>query len=246
MRIIALSDIHGQLPVISESAEVMFICGDIIPLKMQNNYPQSLKWLREEFIPHFNNMSVEQIYLIAGNHDFFFESARPQIISALFSGTKIIYLRNENVDYLDNDGNTWNIFGSPDCHIFGNWAFMYHSNIELEDFNKMHDDCDIMITHDAAYGQNDICKQDIWYNKHEHIGNPEMAEVLKKKHPKFHFTGHLHTSDHSVVDYNGTKTACVSLLDEKYHMTYKPLILDIGKSGDYKLVNNENKMGTDA
>lgn len=33
MRIIALSDIHGQLPVISESAEVMFICGDIIPLK---------------------------------------------------------------------------------------------------------------------------------------------------------------------------------------------------------------------
>ena len=72
MRIIALSDIHGQLPVISESAEVMFICGDIIPLKMQNNYPQSLKWLREEFIPHFNNMSVEQIYLIAGNHDFFF------------------------------------------------------------------------------------------------------------------------------------------------------------------------------
>ena len=30
MRIIALSDIHGQLPVISESAEVMFICGDII------------------------------------------------------------------------------------------------------------------------------------------------------------------------------------------------------------------------
>ena len=106
MRIIALSDIHGQLPVISESAEVMFICGDIIPLKMQNNYPQSLKWLREEFIPHFNNMSVEQIYLIAGNHDFFFESAGPQIISALFSGTKIIYLRNENVDYLDNDGNT--------------------------------------------------------------------------------------------------------------------------------------------
>lgn len=29
-------------------------------------------------------------------------------------------------------------------------------------------------------------------------------------------------------------------------MTYKPLILDIEKSGDYKLVNNENKMGTDA
>lgn len=236
MRIIALSDIHGQLPVIPENAEVMFICGDIVPLKMQTNSGQCLKWMREEFIPWFNEMDVEQIYLIAGNHDFFFESVNPRIISALFSGTKIIYLNNENVDYLDNEGNTWNIFGSPDCHIFGNWAFMYSPKKELEDFRKMHKDCDIMITHDAAYGQNDVCQQDVYWNKHEHIGNPEMTEVLKDIHPKFHFTGHLHTTDHNIVNYDGTKTACVSLLNEKYKMVYKPLILDIQKSGDYKLV----------
>ena len=28
-------------------------------------------------------------------------------------------------------------------------------------------------------------------------------------------------------DINGTKTACVSLLDENYNLSYKPLLIDV-------------------
>lgn len=56
---------------------------------MQNNYPQSLKWLREEFIPHFNNMSVEQIYLIAGNHDFFLNQLGLKLFQHYFLELKL-------------------------------------------------------------------------------------------------------------------------------------------------------------
>ena len=43
MRICVMSDLHGELPDAHEVAEITLICGDIIPLRMQRNIPQSQK-----------------------------------------------------------------------------------------------------------------------------------------------------------------------------------------------------------
>ena len=234
MKILAMSDLHGQFPNINNIKDIdcVFICGDIVPLDIQRKINKSDEWFKNIFIPWCQAIDCKQIYLIAGNHDFFM-AERDRIINQYLLETKIIYLNNQNAEYFDEKtGKTWHIFGSPDCNIFGNWAFMYSPNKELEDFRKMSNLCDIMLTHDAAYGENDICEQNVSWNKHEHIGNPEMLFVLDDRRatncaPKYHFTGHLHTTSHKLTDYEGIKTACVSLLNEHYKLVYEPLILNI-------------------
>lgn len=239
MIICAMSDLHGQFPNTSNIKEIdcVFICGDIFPLDIQRNMPQCYVWFEKTFIPWCQALDCKQIYLIAGNHDFRFENDDYNI-NIILRGTKITYLNNQTAEYLDdNTGKVWSIFGSPDTHIFGHWAFMYEPERELEDFNKMPKTCDILLTHDAAYGENDICYQDVSWNKHEHIGNPELKQVLDERRdnkcaPRWHFTGHLHTTDHNIVNYGGIKTACVSLLDEHYTMSYKPLIINLDENSN--------------
>lgn len=228
MKICAISDIHGQFDKIQiNPVDILFICGDIVPLQMQRNIPQSLKWFKKYFIDWCNIQPVDQIYLVGGNHDFFLENSKPTVKDILL-GTNINILYNEGAEYYDVESNkTYTIWGSPLCHVFGNWAFMYSDDYEKEQFDLMPNNLDFLITHDAPYGRNDICTQPIWWNKGEHIGNKALLDVVKNKKPKFHFTGHLHTSNHDLIDYDGTRTACVSLLDENYTIAYEPLYLEI-------------------
>jgi hypothetical protein len=165
--------------------------------------------------------------MVAGNHDFFLEKLEHEIKEVLL-GSNITILYNEQAEYLDDSGKVWTIWGSPLCHIFGNWAFMKSPKYELEQFEKIPDDLDFLITHDAAYGRSDVVlDKSVWWADGSHIGNPELAEVLKTKHPKYHFFGHLHTCNHELKEFTGTMTACVSLLDENYSKVFDPLYLEV-------------------
>lgn len=225
MNICAISDLHGNLINIEE-CDLLFICGDVVPLKIQANDRKSLKWLKEEFIPWINSLPVETVFMVAGNHDFVFERGKNKVIE-LFNDTKVKLLYNEEANYTLNN-KTYVIWGSPLCHRFGNWAFMPDNEIQLEEFNKMPNNVDFLITHDAAYGRNDIIlDKSVYWTDGSHIGNPMLAKVLENKSPRYHFTGHLHSTDHNLVEYNGTKTACVSILGETYKVEYEPFYLEI-------------------
>lgn len=70
MRICVTSDLHGILPKIEEPCTAVLICGDIMPLRMQRNIPQSEKWLKTEFAEWVNNLPCESVIMVGGNHDF--------------------------------------------------------------------------------------------------------------------------------------------------------------------------------
>lgn len=226
IKICAISDMHGQLDIKIEPCDILIICGDIVPLKMQRNIPQSFSWLKKKFIPWCKELPADQIYMVAGNHDFFLE--KEEEAKKNFLGTNITILYNESAEYLDDNGKVWTIWGSPNCHIFGNWAFMYSDEYNKEMFERMPNNLDFLITHDAPYGRNDVLLQENypWANG-EHIGNKPLTEIVSQKKPKYHFTGHLHSTDHNLVDYDGTKTACVSLLNEDYKLVYEPLVIEV-------------------
>lgn len=229
MIVTAISDLHGQIDTLENiipESDILCICGDIIPLNIQNNIEESDKWFSKVFIPKLQSLKVNEIYIIAGNHDKFMEN-RKHIIEDMLIGTNITYLEDEVAEYLDEEtGKVWKIWGTPWCHIFGNWSFMREPEFLKEKYSLIPDDTDILLTHDAPFGRNDVLLEGFWRNG-KHIGNYELVDELDIKHPKYHFTGHLHSTDHNLVDYEGTMTACVSLLDEDYEINYDPLTIII-------------------
>ena len=225
MNIVGISDLHGQLSGYTiPEADILCICGDISPLKFQFDIPSMDGWFKKRFIPWCQEQPVEQVYLIAGNHDNFLEN-RHYTIHKYLMGTKINYIEDSLCEYVDDNGKIWKIWGTPWCHIFGNWPFMRSSEVLTKKFSLIPEDIDILLTHDAAYGRNDQCFEGRVPNKH--IGNIELANRLNEISPKLHLTGHLHSSQHKIIEYNSTKTACVSLLDENYNLSYKPLLIDV-------------------
>lgn len=223
MKIVALSDMHGQLNVDVESCDIVCICGDIVPLSVQRNDSFTFQWLRERFIPWCNDIECEHVLLVGGNHDFGLYN-RPDLVKKEFEGTKIHYLFDEEFIYTDEEGKEFKFYGSPWCHQFYNWAFMNYTDEELLDvFDNIPNDVDVLLTHDAPYGYSDIVE-----HKPEHIGCPALRDKVLEKCPRILFHGHLHTADHEeVVMPNGTSVYNVSILNEAYHIAYKPLILNI-------------------
>lgn len=128
MKICILSDLHGFLIDDIQPCELVLICGDIVPLRMQRNKPQCEKWLKTEFADWIKSLPCEKVVFVAGNHDFVFENREFMWVNSIITFPtegKAVYLDNSHFDYLSNDGKVYRIYGTPACHIFGNWAFMY-------------------------------------------------------------------------------------------------------------------------
>lgn len=231
MRICVLSDLHGQLIDNIESCELVLICGDVSPLKYQKSLPSIDGWLKKKFSEWINNLPCEKVFMVAGNHDIAFEGRDPNWKYEYISNPtdrKLVLLENEFSDYLSNEGKVYRIFGTPLCHKFGNWAFMYEDEYIYKELNtKMPSNCDIIISHDAPYGISDICFEATWHTLDEHIGCKPLREVVLERQPTYMFHGHLHTSNHKEEILGKTKVYNTSILNEQYIITFDPLYLDI-------------------
>lgn len=231
LKICAISDLHGNLPEIKPS-NVLFIAGDIIPYKYQNKISLSKEWLNDEFVNWINNLPVEKVYLIAGNHDFYFESvSNAKLLEFLNKmNGKLCYMHNSSAIYTSNSGKNYKIFGTPYCHQYGNWAFMGYDNFLTEKFKEIPDDVDFLITHDAPYG---IKFQDVALELYknlripDHIGNKPLLYRLMNIKYKWLFHGHIHSSDHNPTEFNGGNIVNVSILNEECELAYEPFYLEI-------------------
>lgn len=148
MRICVTSDLHGILPKIEEPCTAVLICGDIMPLRMQRNIPQSEKWLKTEFAEWVNNLPCESVIMVGGNHDFALANMYRQplkINSILTQPTngKLELLDNEETCIIDESGKCYLVWGTPYCKIFGNWAYMYEPETLIKAYKSMPAECDI-------------------------------------------------------------------------------------------------------
>lgn len=227
MKICAFSDMHGQLDFKVEPCNIVLICGDIVPLNIQSKMTDSEAWFKEIFIPWCNNLPCEKVVFIAGNHDFILYDHPDRIRMMLKeNGDKITYLDCEILEY---DGKI--IYGTPMCKPFGRWAFMpsYEEQDErYERHLKAIGKIDIVMSHDAPYGISDVLLQkDCPWADGSHIGNKSLRKFIDYAKPSLVLQGHLHSTNHEKTEHNGSNVYCVSLLNENYEMTYKPLYLEI-------------------
>ena len=221
MLIGAISDLHGNLIDIYP-CEVLFICGDISPLRLQFNMEEMEYWITNEFLPWCEKLSCERIFLIAGNHDAFLERKKEKFKSLLL-GSKVVYLENELSEYITDNGDCYKIFGTPYCHIFGNWPFMRTDEVLRNKFFDIPEDCDIVFSHDCPFGTGDVCLE----LNEKHRGSIPLRDAIIRSKPRYLFTGHLHSANHNCEILEDTEVYNTSIVNERYEVSYEPLYLNI-------------------
>ena len=166
VKICCLSDTHGLLPNIPE-CNIVLIAGDIVPLRMQRNTPQSLSWFKKEFLPWVEKQPCKKVILVWGNHDFVGEALykypcpgfpengshedRLEEIKKVLGleGTKLEILLDSSTEFM---GLTF--YGTPWCPNLYNWAFYKNSNDLTGVFKKIPENIDFLISHSPGRGCN--------------------------------------------------------------------------------------------
>ena len=223
MKIIAVSDLHGNLIRIRESCDLFVIAGDWSPLYCQHDCTQTLSWIDSTFIPWMKRLNAKHIVFIPGNHD---------IVCTLscFKNEFDYFLKRNNctnISYLCNSGITIfgrKIFGIPNSESPNGWAFSDQYN-QTYDFD---DDTDILITHQPPrFGNVGYVRQ---FNKE--FGSVDLRNEILRSNISLNICGHIHTGDHTPTQttLNNGNTAIIqntSILDENYEVAYPYTVTNI-------------------
>ena len=234
-KILCTADIHGNFPIINTSFDLLLLGGDLIHLYLQRNPSETCDWFETVFVNWINSLPFKnddsKVIWIAGNHEVGWEKLAPE--GRLKIADYITNQTNGRAIYLEDmlyDFNGIKIYGTPWCKIFNNWGFMKSDEDLKRIYEKIPENLDILLTHDAPYGTSDLCYG--WYSFGRtpiHIGNEPLRDAILEKKPKYNIHGHLHSANHEKEILGTTSVYCVSLVDEEYRETYSPLQLEIVK-----------------
>lgn len=232
LKIVAISDIHGYLPCELPEGEVLCICGDIMPLHVQNDMIESIAWLCREFFPWVEKQPFCKVIFTWGNHDFVGEylatdrhgnHRKPKrVLKKLLAPSKLVLLEDSEFIYKG-----YRFWGSPWCPELSNWAFYGDHNKLINKFSKIPENVDVLLTHAAPRIDSCGIVQQPGYNYMADFGCQELAEAVLEKKPKVHIFGHIHSGRHNPYIENGTTFINVSLKDEGYEPTYWPTIIEL-------------------
>jgi len=210
MKIIALSDTHGQHEKIKDvpDGDVLIVAGDVTHDITLHSIITFATWLSK--FPH------EHKIVIAGNHDgCFTRSSLPEL---MMKEKGIIYLQDETITI-----NGLIFYGTPWTPNFMNWHFMADEKTLYDIFINIPKRTDVLITHTPAFSQFDKIKQ-IREIRPSNVGSKSLKIIKETRldNLKCHIFGHVHESHgNDKMNYN------VSVLDEKYRMVNKVTEIEI-------------------
>lgn len=224
MKIIALSDLHGNLISFKDKSDIVIIAGDWSPLYCQHDFISVLKWIDERLLPWMKSLNTKHVIFIAGNHDLactysFFRNDYDIILKRHRLQNKVHYLCNESIII---DGIKF--YGTPNNEYTSGWAFSKQLN-QAYNFDS---DSDVLITHQPPM------VGDVGYAKSfsKELGSRELCNRIICSNIKVNICGHIHTGSHDehlLELHNGNiaRIFNVSILNEDYIVAYKPAIIEI-------------------
>ena len=222
----AVADLHGHLGFTIQECDYLLVAGDILPRSVQKDTEKSEVWIKEQLIPWAEKQPCRKVIFVAGNHDFYFEKS----VEVFQGHEKIIF--QEKDDYIVNLRDGTRILITPWCKPFGRWAFMKDIEEQKKLYEKYKDGkkVDIILSHDAPYGTNDIIQDTnvFWYTP-EHIGNKALRDLILDLQPVWNIHGHLHSTKHEPEMLGDTKVVCCSILGEDYTPQYEPFYFEYEK-----------------
>jgi len=220
MKILAISDTHNQhnnipskyLENADGSIDTIIHSGDMTSRGYIAEVVAFLQW--------YTDLPFKNKILIAGNHDFYFEQAKPEVIKALLAKyPNIIYLNDTGCEI---DG--IKIWGSPVQPWFYNWAFNRLGPAICKHWDLIPLDTNILITHGPVKGYLDMTMQG------DVTGCPYLLEKISElKNLKLHVAGHIHEGYGRVDFPDGCVFVNASVLNHRYEMQNRPIIIEINK-----------------
>jgi Icc-related predicted phosphoesterase len=227
MNIVAVSDLHGQLPATLPECDLLAVAGDICPTS--NHDPRyQVEWLRGIFTPWIKEQPAKHKVLIAGNHDFIFAGNRRLVPGDL----GCIYLEDSGVEL---DG--LKVWGSPWQPVFHDWAFNACEETLKAKWALIPDDTDLLVLHGPPRGYGDLVPPRRIAEAHEELrpegirtGSPSLLQRIKQVKPRAAVFGHIHEG-HGIYDLDGIILANVSMVDGHYRPIHAPTLLRIEPRG---------------
>jgi predicted phosphohydrolase len=226
MKIVFFSDTHGWHDSLTlPEVDIAICCGDI-----------SMRGLRTEvvsFMDWFMNQPVKHRVMIAGNHDYWFDTKHPKSLNYRLEDNSHLDVVPDGIIYLQDSDVTIEgikIWGSPVTPWFHNWAFnMLPEDLETY-WDQIPDDADIVITHGpCANTLLDKCLRG-----GARVGCPSLTKRIANIRPKILAFGHIHEAygidDKFIPDDDGvekmTRLINCSYLDFHYQPTNEPVLID--------------------
>lgn len=207
MNITLISDTHGHHDQLNlTSGDLLIHAGDISGLGRVSEIERFMNWFSQQDYTHK--------VLIAGNHDFFFETASPESVEEMIP---------DNIVYLNDSGVTIegiHIWGSPISPFFFNWAFNRRRGEEIDQhWQLIPKDTDILITHGPPYGILDDTARG------ERVGCEDLLSRVEEIRPRLHLFGHIHEA-YGQLTQKGTKYVNASVVNLNYQVVNPPIVLE--------------------
>jgi Icc-related predicted phosphoesterase len=170
------------------------------------------------FLEWFSSQPYMHKILIAGNHDFFFEVAKPEEVQALLA-------EYPGITYLNDSGVTIEgikFWGSPVTPFFHNWAFNRYANEIGPHWDLIPEGIDVLITHGPPHGILDKTIREGWS-----VGCKSLKAKVDQIKPQVHVFGHIHEGM-GQVEIGGTTFINASVVDERYRLWHNnPPIINV-------------------
>ena len=208
MKICCLSDLHGNLPPVLPTCDLVVIAGDICPDFWQGgpNPTAQAAWLGREFRAWLGIQSP--VIGIWGNHDFV--GQRPDLVPDLpwtllqDSGCVVKHLK---------------IWGTPWTPTFGRWAFMAEEDTLGTTFELIPPGTNVLLSHGPPRDRLDECIGG------ERVGSRSLRQAIQSQSDlDLVVCGHIHEA-RGISNLYGATLINASCVDERYRMRAEPWIL---------------------
>ncbi len=197
-RIVAVADLHGNLPLDLPGGDVLVIAGDVCPL-VDHDRPAQQRWLEGSFYPWLGELPHPEVIWIAGNHDFVCDQ------TGFVAGGRGHYLRDGGVELRGIS-----FHGTPWVPNLPQWAF-HADDEELHERAARIPQVDVLISHGPPRGFGDRLSSGVL------VGSEALLERIRQVPPRLCVFGHIHEA-HGCWQRGRTALANVAYVTELYEI----------------------------
>ena len=207
VKIVFIADTHGMHErIIVPDGDILVHAGDITNSGKLMEAVAFDRWIAK--LPH------EHKIVIAGNHDFCFQTEPREAQASLRSCT-----------YLEDEGyiaKNLSFYGSPWQPWFYDWAFnLPRGGDELRaKWASIPDDTDILVTHGPPAGYGDLTANG------DRAGCAELLDRVRQVVPRVHCFGHIHEG-YGTTREDRTIFVNASVCNLRYEPVNPPLVIAI-------------------